>query len=107
MSRIWTCHLICSVCGKEFIVNRLALAEAYAALAVFPCPHCLSAPVPFTHHKMNYLYASNPPYRKTPMDQTWHHSEYCSQWPVENFLEIEFPPEAEICNECKVLGGTG
>jgi hypothetical protein len=105
MSRVWTCHLGCCNCGKEFIVNRLALVEAYTAIALFPCPHCLKAPAAFTHHNMNYLYASKSPYRKISSGQTWHHSEYCSQWPVENFLEIEFTPEAEICNECKVLVG--
>jgi hypothetical protein len=106
MSAVWTCHLRCFDCGKEFILNRVSLDEVFAAEVFFPCPHCLSS-ASFDHpHRLSYLYVSNLPYRKARNGDAWHYSEYCSGWPMEDFIELDFPPVDEICNECKVIVGS-
>jgi len=34
---------------------------------------------------------------------TWHFNERCSQWPRENYVELEFAAAVnEVCNECHV-----
>ena len=106
MSAVWTSHLRCFDCGKEFILNRLSLAEVYSAEALLPCPYCQAQPSLSHPHKLSYLYVANYPYRKGRDGDIWHYSEYCSGWPMDDFLEIDFPPVAEICNECKALVGT-
>jgi hypothetical protein len=105
MSVIWTSHLRCASCDKEFIVNRVSLAEVYSVQSLLPCPYCYAAPSLSRPHKLSYIYASNFPYRKSRGGEVWHCSEYCSGWPAEDFIEIEFPPEAELCNECRALVG--
>jgi len=106
MAHVWTCHFVCFHCDKEFIVNRLSLGAINATAGLFPCPNCLKAPTPSSPHRMNYVVASNLPYRKKAGGEVWHYSEYCSEWPAEDFVEIEYPPADEICNECRALAGT-
>ena len=106
MARVWTCHFLCFHCDKEFVVNRLSLGEVHAAATLFPCPNCLKVPTETSPHRINYLAAVNLPYRRKTGCQVWHYSEYCSHWPRENFVEIDFPPASEICNECRALVGT-
>jgi hypothetical protein len=103
MSKVWTCDFRCFRCGKEFIINRLTVEDAYAALALIPCPHCAAVPSINTAHRLVDLESANLPYRKKSDGQVWHYSEYCSQWPVEDFVELEFPPASQICNECRAL----
>jgi DNA-directed RNA polymerase subunit RPC12/RpoP len=105
MSAVWTSHLRCFTCGKEFILNRVSLEEIHNAELFFPCPYCQATPSLQRPHHLNYLYLANVPYRKARDGDCWHFSEYCSGWPLENFLELDYPPEGEICNECKALVG--
>ena len=105
MAVVWTSHLHCFNCGREFILNRVSLSEVTTAKAVFVCPHCGAKPSFFRPHKLAYLYVANLPYRRTRDGDSWHYSEYCSNWPLEDFIEIDFPPTAEICNECKAIVG--
>ena len=51
------------------------------------------------------LTVANLPFRRASGGAVWHYSEYCSEWPAD-FIESDFPPLAEICNECKTLVGT-
>src|SRR5215813_9390948 len=106
MSKIWTCHLGCFTCGKDFIINRVDAEGAYAAAALIPCPHCGAAPSTDHTHHLNYLQAVNLPYRRQQESQVWHFSEYCSHWPADDYVELDYPPAAEVCNECKALAGS-
>jgi DNA-directed RNA polymerase subunit RPC12/RpoP len=104
--RTWMSKFRCFKCAKEFLVDRLSLAEIQAAKAIIPCPHCFEHPSETTPHRMIDLSAANLPYRRKKDGQTWHYSEYCSHWPLADFIEIEFAPAGDICNECKVLVGS-
>jgi len=106
MSTVWTCRLCCFSCGKEFIINRVTVSEAYAALRLIPCPHCAAVPSPGHPHRLSYLQAANLPHRKKRGCQVWHFSQYCSHWPDDDYVELDYPPAAEICNECKALVGS-
>jgi hypothetical protein len=106
MSTVWTCHLSCFKCGKEFIINRVAVADAYAAVVVIPCPHCGAVPASTQPHHLGYLQSVNLAYRKKRGCQVWHYSQYCSHWPDKDYLELDYPPAGEICNECKALAAT-
>jgi hypothetical protein len=106
MSAVWTCSICCFSCDKEFIVNRLSLADAYTALTMFVCPYCWAVPTASQPHRLNYLQSVNSPYRKKRASQVWHYSEYCSHWPHEGYVEIDFPPRGQVCNECRALAGS-
>jgi DNA-directed RNA polymerase subunit RPC12/RpoP len=100
---LWTGHILCFSCGKEFIVNRLAPMEINAALTLFQCPHCLKTPDRTKPHRVNYISSANRPFRKTDRAEVWHFCKYCSSWPDDKFIEIDFRPLGEFCNECTVL----
>src|SRR5262244_3633472 len=106
MSHVWTGNIFCFSCGKEFIVNRLASVEIDAALTMFPCPYCLKTPTRDRPHRVNYICSANRPFRKTRRAEVWHFSEFCSSWPGDEFIEIDFRPVGEFCNECKVLAAS-
>jgi DNA-directed RNA polymerase subunit RPC12/RpoP len=106
MSIVWTCHLCCFSCGKEFIINRVTVADASAAAALVRCPHCGAAPDTSHPHRVSYLQSTNLPYRKKTGCQVWHFSQYCSHWPKDDYVEIDYPPAGQICNECRALVGT-
>ncbi len=103
MSHVWTGHIFCFSCGKEFIVNRLAPVEIDAALTMFPCPHCLKTHKRVLPHRVNYSCSANPPFRRCRAAEVWHFSKYCSSWPDDESIEIDYRPAGEFCNECKVL----
>ena len=106
MSVVWTCVLTCFNCEEHFILNRLSIDKAHAAMSAFPCPHCGAKPRAGRGHRVISLSIANLPFRKATDGAVWHYSEYCSQWPADDFLELDFPPRAEICNECRALIGT-
>ena len=42
-------------------------------------------------------------YRKTTTGDTWHLCSDCSQWPMDNYVSTQDPPDnSTICNECIV-----
>jgi hypothetical protein len=49
------------------------------------------------------LSVANLPFRKLNGSDIWHYSHYCSEWPIVEYIEIDFPPVGEICNECRAL----
>jgi|SRR5581483_3774479 len=100
---LWTGHIFCFNCGKEFIVNRLTPVEINAALTMLQCPHCLKTPVGQRPHRVNFISSATRRFRKTRRAEVWHFCEYCSSWPDHEFIEIDFQPRGEFCNECKVL----
>jgi hypothetical protein len=106
MSVVWTCVLTCFNCEEHFILNRLSIEKAIAAMSAFPCPHCGAKPRTGGGHRVISLSIASLPFRKATDGAVWHYSEYCSQWPADDFLELDFPPRAEICNECRALVGT-
>ncbi len=75
MPVVWTSHISCFSCGKEFIINRVTVADANAAVAVMPCPYCKAVPNSAQPHRVNYLQNVNLPYRRKSGCQVWH----CSQ----------------------------
>jgi hypothetical protein len=105
MSAVWTCHLSCFNCDKPFLVNRVSAEEIREAQAVYPCPHCDATPSGGIRHSLVYLHAVNLPFRKPWRGDLWHYSEHCSGWPVDDYIEIEFPPADEVCRECSTLVG--
>jgi len=106
MSVVWTCVLTCFNCEEHFILNRLSIEKAIAAMSAFPCPHCGAKPRTGGGHRVISLSIASLPFRKATDGAVWHYSQYCSQWPADDFLELDFPPLAEICNECRALVGT-
>jgi hypothetical protein len=103
MTIVWTCIFNCFHCRESFIVNRVSLGEIYVAETFFPCPHCgKSASTERTHHMID-LSVANLPFRKLNGSDIWHYSHYCSEWPIVEYIEIDFPPVGEICNECRAL----
>ena len=103
MSVVWTCVLYCFNCDETFVINRVSLAEIYLARTFFFCPHCDRTPSIKHPHRVASITVANLPFRKGEDGSVWHYSEYCSQWPVSNFVELDFPPVGEICNQCRVL----
>jgi hypothetical protein len=90
-------------CGASFILNRLELPDILVAEVAFPCPHCRRTASREHPHRIADLSVTTSPFRKPQYGEVWHYSEFCSKWPVDDFLEIDFRPRAEICNECRVL----
>ena len=42
-------------------------------------------------------------YRKTKTGDTWHRFSACSQWPMDDYVSTQVPPDnSAICNECIV-----
>ena len=42
-------------------------------------------------------------YRKTKIGDTWHICSDCSQWPIDDYVSTQDPPDnSTICNECIV-----
>jgi len=105
MPAVWTCHLSCADCGKLFIINRVSLDEVFGAQFVLLCPYCNNKPSLDKGHRLIYLCAANLPYRRSKKGDVWHYSEYCSGWPLDDFVELDYPPAAEVCNECRALAG--
>ncbi len=106
MSFVWTAHLRCFACDKDFVVNRVSVADASAAATLIPCPHCGAASTASRPHRLNYLQRAGLPYRRKNGCEVWHFSAYCSHWPLDDFVELDFPPAEEVCNECRALVGT-
>ncbi|HKA34900.1 MAG TPA: hypothetical protein VKH64_16930 [Candidatus Binatia bacterium] len=103
MSIVWTCIFHCFNCNEMFIVNRVSVTEIYAAQAFFPCPHCGRTAASDHPHRMIDLSVANVPFRRLQTGDVWHYSQYCSEWPIVEYIEIDFPPIGEICNECRAL----
>jgi len=103
MPAVWTCHLCCADCGRVFIINRVSLDEVFGAQFALRCPYCDAKPTVERGHRLIDLAAANLPYRKSRSGDVWHYSEYCSGWPLADFIELDYPPAGELCNECKAL----
>ena len=103
MSVVWTCIFHCFNCKEPFIVNRVSVTEIYAAQAFFPCPHCRRTAASDHPHRMVDLSVANLPFRRLNTGDVWHFSQYCSEWPVVEYIEIDYPPIGELCNECRAL----
>jgi hypothetical protein len=106
MSRVWTAVVSCCHCNERFILNQLSVDKLAAAVAGFPCPHCETTPTFNNPHEVLNLSVANLPFRKPEHDSVWHYSQHCSGWPMDDYLEIDFPPLAEICRECRALVGS-
>lgn len=106
MPRTWTAVLSCCHCDERFILNQLSVDKVAAAISDFPCPHCGARPTFNNPHQMLNLSVADLPFRKASNGDVWHYSQYCSHWPLDGYLEIDFPPLAAICSECKALVGS-
>jgi hypothetical protein len=99
----WTAVAACCFCEERFILYRVSIVELTTAVAIFRCPHCHRLPTVNNQHQILDLSVANLPFRKPKDGTVWHYSEYCSGWPASDFIELDFPPLADICPACKAL----
>lgn len=47
-------------------------------------------------------------FRKSRFEMTWHMCLNCTLWPTQDFISVtQFPPGAELCNECRARDPMG
>lgn len=107
----WTIAIRCHVCREKFTLRHLELDRVFTAPLVTYCPHCFtqlqvaSGPGSVRQaylHRIDLREETESVYRKTYNSYTWHFSEDCSQWPANDYLQLEIQPDVgELCRECK------
>jgi len=110
----WTLVLRCYACDGKFTQRHLSFDKVSALPMFLPCPHCTARPyagqrtaagerLPI-HGIIDLQDETESCYRKTRDGQTWHFAAECSNWPAEDFIELDgHPVVGEVCNECRAL----
>src|SRR5947207_6609076 len=110
----WTLVLRCYACEGKFTQRHLTFDKVSALPLILPCPYCSARPyagqrtIPgerFPIHAIVDLQDETESYyRKNKNGETWHFVAECSDWPDEDFIELDGQPVVgEVCNECKAL----
>lgn len=113
MPAAWSAIFLCYQCEGRITLANLALDRITVVSMITPCPHCgakphiASEPSSVERSKMHQLFYIAPTearYRKLNDGDTWHFSQLCTQWPFDDFIELEMPPSfGALCNECRAL----
>lgn len=107
----WTIAVRCYLCRQKFTLRHLELDTVFTAPLVTFCPHCgselhvTSGPGAADQaylYRIDLREETEAIFRKTSGSYLWHFSESCSQWPTDDYLQLEIQPDVgELCGECK------
>jgi hypothetical protein len=110
--KTWTLVLRCYACDGKFTQRHLTFDRVSALPRMLPCPFCTARPgrragpsqSVETHHVVDLEDETDHFYRKTMSGDMWHFAAGCSNWPLEDFIELDgYPVRGELCNECRAL----
>jgi hypothetical protein len=112
--KTWTLVLRCYACAGKFTQRHLTFDKVSALPLILPCPYCTARPYVgqrtrpgerFQIHGIVDLEDETETYyRKKINGETWYFNAECSNWPSEDFIELDGEPVVgEVCNECHGL----
>jgi hypothetical protein len=105
--KTWTVVLRCYGCANDFLVPHVTIDRVKLLGAICRCPACGARPAIHrsaelrVHRLIDFSDEMETVYRRLKTVELWHFTADCSEWPREEFIELNARPRVgQLCVEC-------